>query len=67
MTGRLMDEADLAAADDWMGEGSELARRVLAYAEQLRQERLDAGSKAEVADDLVEIVGRTFNPMEESR
>lgn len=62
-----MDEADLAAADNWMGEGTDLARRVLAYAEQLRLERLDAGPKAEIADELAAIVGRSFNPLEESR
>jgi hypothetical protein len=62
-----MDEADLVAADNWMGEGTDLARRVLAYAEQLRMERLDAGPKAEIADELAAIVGRTFNPLEESR
>jgi hypothetical protein len=62
-----MDEADLAAADKWAGDGAGLARRVLAYAEQLRIERLDAGPKAEIADELAAIVGRTFNPMEESR
>jgi hypothetical protein len=62
-----MDEVDLVAADNWMGEGTDLARRVLAYAEQLRMERLDAGPKAEIADELAAIVGRTFNPLEESR
>jgi hypothetical protein len=62
-----MNAADLAAADNWMGEGAELARRVLAYAEQLRVERLDAGPKAEIADDLAGIVAREWNPAEEVR
>jgi hypothetical protein len=62
-----VDAADLAAADNWMGEGAELARRILAYGEQLRMERLDAGPKAEIADELAAIIGQTFNPMEESR
>lgn len=62
-----MDEADLARCDGWMGEGTELARRVVAFAEQLRLERLDAGPKAEIADDLALIVSREFNPLEQAR
>jgi hypothetical protein len=65
-----MDAAEmLALADNWMGEGTELARRVLAYAERLRTGRdySSPGPEAErTADDLTSIVTREWDPTEEA-
>jgi hypothetical protein len=57
----------LAAADGWMGEGLDLARRLLAYAEQLRMEALDSATKTEVADDLDSILRKEFDPRVQPR
>lgn len=57
----------LEAADTWMGEGMELARRLLAYADVLRSEMLDSGTKADVADDLDSIIRKGWNPCEQPR
>jgi hypothetical protein len=57
-----------AAAGGWMGEGLELTRRILAYADIIRQHGIPtsgAGAQAAaatVASDLELIVKREWNP-----
>ena len=57
----------LDTADDWMGEGMELARRVLAYAEQLDAEMVDSATKSDIASDQRAVIKRGFNPLEQPR
>jgi uncharacterized protein with von Willebrand factor type A (vWA) domain len=65
----------LALSDNWVGEGGELARRVLAFAGELRfsgvsiaaSERggpaqITGGISQQVADDLEAIVRREYDP-----
>jgi hypothetical protein len=56
----------LALADDWMGEGMELARRLLGYAERLRTHPQPERDVVETADDLEAIVRREWNPLDET-
>jgi hypothetical protein len=64
-----MDPAEmLELADGWMGEGCELARRILAYAEELEAGGIthQPGSPRsdEVASDLRAIIRREWSPLE---
>jgi hypothetical protein len=69
-----MDAKRLALADNWMGEGMELARRILALANQLRFDELpyviddDAYTeRARIAGDLEQIISKEWNPCEQPR
>lgn len=71
-----MDPIDkLILSDEWIGDGTELARRVLAYAEDLREKSIPrVGDLAtleaahvrtlfeDVADDLEALIRRELNP-----
>lgn len=52
----------LDACDGWMGEGVELARRVLTYADLLETGEIPAVTPSEILDDLRAIVRRELNP-----
>lgn len=57
-----MDPAEmLALADNWMGEGMELARRVLAYAERVEAGLVDLDSRG-VTEDIRQIMAKEWNP-----
>lgn len=59
----IIDPATRAAlADRWLGEGRELADRILEFADILRGERLDSATKSDVADDLMAIIKGEWDP-----
>jgi hypothetical protein len=57
----------LELVDRWVGEGSELALRLVDFVDMLRQERLDSGTKSDVADDIESILKGEWNPREQPR
>lgn len=60
----------LELADGWMGEGCELARRILAYADHLdltsttTVDDVDALAKTICANELRSIIRKEWNPSE---